>query len=631
MTPGRGCMRQPLKNKPAADESPQLRWRGVVTAVAFLALLFAYVRWRIEPAAGWQRHGPQFFLTGEFFQESVPKAGGLLEYSARGLAQLDHSNLAGALAFTALAGLVFFVTWLGLRRMRGGVIWPLAFLPPLLLLAVRQVPGGQALAVGLGYVLGLGMALVLARMPGTRPWLRLTLCVVFSALLSGIAGLWPCALFLVAAAVFEANWRRSWLVFGAGLLAGGAAGVGMTVFAGQEWVTFLNPWGKSLSFAFAAGVFLCPALLFLALALATRRAAAHAAKTLHAGKPAGGFEDWKPRRPPVVRVLLAGLIAVTAVGVWMTFDRREHALAKMEYAAQGADYSGVLAAAAKLKPLPPPAEVRLHRALFHSGRLLEELFAHSNQVMWELLPGIGAGTEACRAQAETLLELGQVSEAEHLAHEALELEGDRPDLLRLLADVNILKDRLEAARVFLRVLRRSPAHRAWAEARLDALESDPRLAGDRAISLIRSRLVNTDLPHDGMPTETLLKQLLHANARNSMAHEYLLAHYLLTSDLPRFVSRLGQTNEFHGAALPRHCAEAVLLHQRVHGGRLELHGWTIPAETNRRFQEFCGALDRGATRTPEGRQALAQTFGNTYWLYYLTHPPAEMAAAPPSK
>ena len=631
MTPGQGCMRQPLKNKPAADEAARFRWQGVLTALAFLALLFVYVRWRIEPAAGWQRQGPQFFLSAEFFQQFVPKAGGLLEYSAKGLAQLDHNNLAGALAFTAMAGLVFLVTWLGLRRMHGGVMWPLALLPPLLLLALRQMPGGQALAVGLGYMLGLGMALVLARIPGTRPWLRLTLCVVFSALLSGIAGLWPCALFLVAAAEFEINWRRSCLVFGAGLLAGGAVGAGMTVFAGQAWEAFLNPWGTSLLFALAVGVFLCPALLFLALALATHHAAADPARIPHAGKPACGFEDWKPRRPCFVRALSTGLIVVAAVGVWMTFDQREHALARLEYATLGADYAGVLAAAATLQPLPPAAEVRMHRALFHSGRLLEELFTRSNQVTWELLPGVGAGTEACRAQAETLLELGQVSEAEHLAHEALELEGNRPDLLRLLADVNILKDRPEAARVFLRVLRSSPAHRAWAEARLHALALDPRLAGDPTIGLIRSRLVNTDLPHDGMPTETLLKQLLHANARNSMAQEYLLAHYLLTSDLPRFVSRLGQTNELHGAALPRHCAEAVLLHQRVHGGQLELHGWTIPAEVSRRFREFCGALDRGATRTPEGRQALAQAFGNTYWLYYLTHPPAEMAAAPPSK
>lgn len=624
-------MRSPLKSKPADKAPPRYCGGCVLAAVAFLVLLFAYVWLRIEPAVGWQRHGPQFYLTRDFFQEFPKVSGGLLDYSARALAQLDHSNLGGALAFAAMAGLVFLVTRQALVRLGGQVIWFAAFLPPLLLVAVRQSPGGQAFAVGLGYALGLGMALALVRLPWTRTWPRLVACAFLSALLGVGAGLWPCALFLAGVAVFEAGRRRAWVMVLAGVFAGGVTVVGVNALAGQGLATLVNPWGKSLLFALATAVFLCPVLLLLALVLVIRRAAPGAVMRPQGTTTVRTLEGWKPRRLNLVRALVAGLIVVTAAGIWMGFDRREHALARIEYAAHREVYPQVLAAAVALESLPPSAEVRLHRALFHSGRLLDDLFAYTNQTTWELLAGTVAGPEACRAQAETLLELGQVSEAEHLAHEALELEGDRPDLLRLLADVNTLKDRPEAARVFLSVLRSSPIHRDWATARRDALEADPRLAGDREIRLIRSRLVNTDLPHDGMPTETLLKQLLHANARNEMAFEYLLAHYLLARDLPRFVSRLGQTNDFNGSVLPRHCAEAVLLHQRVHGSNVDLRGATIPPETSQRFQKFCGALDHGAARTPEGRQSLAQAFGDTYWFFYLTHPPAESVATPPPK
>jgi hypothetical protein len=77
-----------------------------------------------------------------------------------------------------------------------------------------------------------------------------------------------------------------------------------------------------------------------------------------------------------------------------------------------------------------------------------------------------------RAQSETLLELGQVSEAERLAHEALELEGDRPDLLWVLAQINVLKDRPKAARIFLNALRQVPFQCERAETRPRELDRD---------------------------------------------------------------------------------------------------------------------------------------------------------------
>jgi hypothetical protein len=157
-----------------------------LAAVALLVLLFAYVWLRIEPTVGWQRHGPQFYLAGVFFQELPKGAGGLLDYSARALAQLDHGNLGGALAFAGLAGLVFLVTRRALVRLGGQVIWFAAFLPPLLLVAVRQFPGNQSFAIGLGYVLGLGLALAFDRISWTRTVLRLGAC----ALLSAVLGVW---------------------------------------------------------------------------------------------------------------------------------------------------------------------------------------------------------------------------------------------------------------------------------------------------------------------------------------------------------------------------------------------------------------------------------------------------------
>ena len=84
----------------------------------------------------------------------------------------------------------------------------------------------------------------------------------------------------------------------------------------------------------------------------------------------------------------------------------------------------MIAASRKMPLLDPSSEVRLHLALYHTRRLGQDLFFFHNQAECTLLPGLSSGLDACRSQCETLLELGMVGEAEHLAHEALEWDGD---------------------------------------------------------------------------------------------------------------------------------------------------------------------------------------------------------------
>jgi hypothetical protein len=219
------------------------------------------------------------------------------------------------------------------------------------------------------------------------------------------------------------------------------------------------------------------------------------------------------------------------------------------------------------------------------------------------------------------LELGQVNEAEHLAHEALEIEGNRPDLLRLLAQINILKDRPQAARVFLNLLAQAPFQGAWAGGCLRDLENDPRLPDDQALALIRSRMVTTDLPHDQMPAESLFQQLLQSNPRNQMAFDYLLAQYLVTRDLDRLIKQLGRLDDFGYSAIPRHLEEAVLLYQRLNGVPVDLHGRQIRPEAVQRFGQFIEALNR-ARKNPNDRPALARNFRDTFWFYFYTRPTA---------
>jgi hypothetical protein len=238
-----------------------------------------------------------------------------------------------------------------------------------------------------------------------------------------------------------------------------------------------------------------------------------------------------------------------------------------------------------------------------------------------MLLGVRQGTGSWRAQSQTFLELGQVGEAEHLAHEALENEEENLETLRLLAKINILKGRPAAARVFLSVLGMVPFERKWAERCLSELETDPTLPGNHELEQIRSRLVKTDLVHlDTTPAEFLLIQLLESNPHNQMAFEYLMSYYLLSRQGDKFVERLSQLNDFGYASFPRNWEEAVLLFQGLKGVQVDLHGRQMRPETLQRFQQYSQTAAMKPSRTAEDCRALARDFGDTYWYYYYFGP-----------
>jgi hypothetical protein len=269
-----------------------------------------------------------------------------------------------------------------------------------------------------------------------------------------------------------------------------------------------------------------------------------------------------------------------------------------------------------------PAKVRLHLALYHTGRLAEELFSFHNMLDDEPLEG---GGEDWRAESQPLFELGLINDAEHMAHEALETEGERPDLLRLLARINLLKNRPQAAQVFLNVLSLIPfqeerANESW------PMAGPPMSMAERAsLDQLRARGLTNEVPHEGLPVGPLLEILLASNPTNQMAFEYLMAYDLMELDLKPAIGRLRWLDHFHYPRIPRPYAEALLLYQQLAGTQVELKGRAVPPEIAERFRQFIEAV-RKLPKGAAGPAALAASFGDTYWYYYYAAQSRERAA-----
>ncbi|MBE7501914.1 MAG: hypothetical protein HS113_16775 [Verrucomicrobiales bacterium] len=265
------------------------------------------------------------------------------------------------------------------------------------------------------------------------------------------------------------------------------------------------------------------------------------------------------------------------------------------------------------------------RALFETGRLPEELFAWVHASGPELLSTSELKGYAGAAHlGETLLQLGYVNGAERLAFDSLEMEGESAAALRTLARLHLIKGLTNASVIFLNRLDAYPEHRAWAARFRAGLAGDAPTAADPTISRIRTNLVTGDRIAAGLTTERLLRQALEANPGNPMAFQFLMAHQLLERRLLFALRTLASSPQVREGPLPRHYAEAVLLHRSLYPG-LSLGALLprVPPAVATNFEAFREMMNRAAGSLEQARPQAWRDFGNTYWYYFFFGPRAE--------
>jgi hypothetical protein len=596
-----------------------------VGVIVLLVGAFLYVWLRVEPRLEYHSYGPYFYRQRVFMESFLGLPGGLANYAGVFLAQFNCQNWLGALVFVLSACVIFLAAFSCLARVSGRAPGFAALVPVFVLLLLRNHYGCPVAVMSVGLFLALAASVAHSLLPRHRPWLATAASGMGSGLLFYLAGLWPALVFGVLCCLFMGIQVRNWpsalsclvLVLAGPLVAVGAGNV--------EIARLVNPLPEVVGWVLAAAFYASVPVGGAVLALLPSPAAGALVKPPSVLQERAGAAPWlgcwlQAAGSGSAVAILAFLLGWAAI--WLTFDRRQKLLTKIDYHASHGQYEEVLSAASQVKVLNHPAKARLLLALYHTGRLAESLFSFHDMV--EEAPSERTG-EGFRAQSQTLFELGFINDAEHAAHEALELEGDRPDLLRLLARINLLKDRPQAAEVFLNVLslipfQGQPANEAWPT-------SDLRMPASDFVFLtgLRARMATTDVLHDSLPEARLLNVLLAANPTNRMAFEYLMAYHLLDLELKEVVEHLRLLDNFNYARIPTPYEEALLLFRQTAGARVELNGRTIRPETAERFRQFREAVRQSRGRAAGG-EAIAASFGGTYWYYYYATRGRELAA-----
>jgi len=217
---------------------------------------------------------------------------------------------------------------------------------------------------------------------------------------------------------------------------------------------------------------------------------------------------------------------------------------------------------------------------------------------------------------ELYLDLGCLNAAEKNAYELLAQEGPSPHILEALVRVHLAKGQHEPARVAFQALRNCVGCRRYVR-RWQLIMDDPTLAESDPLIQSWRKMRSTRDDTSISITPTLLQNLLEANPGHRLAFEYLMAWHLLRNERAELIGRLPLLKPLGYTQLPRHYAEALLVHSLRTGTPLDTQGWAINPNLQEQFWEIRRIVtdSRGDDRVVY--ETLVPKYGDTYMFYSM--------------
>jgi tetratricopeptide (TPR) repeat protein len=258
-------------------------------------------------------------------------------------------------------------------------------------------------------------------------------------------------------------------------------------------------------------------------------------------------------------------------------------------------------------------------ALYQSGILLDRVFSFpqfygtAGLIMdydWSLkFPEIASNV---------YWRLGLVNESLRWAHEAFELKGPTPEILKQLGMAYMFKGNHDAAKKFFSNLKDVPFHQDEAQYLIGINENPSDFAKDSLCQYIQSCIPTSNLMTIVKSPSDELELLLKRNPNNKMAFEYLMTYYLMDGNLQGFLNHFADGRIFNYPRIPMHMQEALLIiasmSTNVNQNQLNT---IVEPNTFRRFAAYQQILQNYQSNISKAKQEVQMRFGDTYWFYLM--------------
>ncbi|MBP5486204.1 MAG: hypothetical protein J6Y06_01025 [Bacteroidales bacterium] len=289
-----------------------------------------------------------------------------------------------------------------------------------------------------------------------------------------------------------------------------------------------------------------------------------------------------------------------------------------EHFTNNEDWDGLIEACKKAPWLPRTANY-LNMALAWKGELADQLLKYDQHGPDGLVM-----TTKDRAvdvvQAHIMFAMGNVAAAQDVAFNTLSsLQGFCPAMLKINAQVELMRGSYEVADKYLSLLAKTPHYRKWAIEHRKFLYDDAAVESDSVLGSGRRNLSakNRFIMYTNPMTE--LFPILDANPYDKRSLEYGLCYLLLSKDLNSVKHYI---QDYYSSPdspeLPRIAQEAMVFYseysRNIDGIEPFGFDWCyehgVQPETVKRFEEYQKAAVAGPVSL--------RRFRETYW-YYLVH------------
>lgn len=610
-----------------------------VRSLVFFVLFWLYLWLAVDVRFIYHGSGvittfPVFYRGWAFFQESMARPGGAIEYLSAFLSQFFYYSWAGAALATVQAWGLCVCTDVFIKAINCPRLRFLRFIPPIVLLVVYTQYTYHFMTT-MALLAALAFVCLHFRV---RPKNNLADLVVFLVLsvivytLTGAAYLLFAALCVICELLFRRRWKM------AVLYSLSAAAIpyleGVWLFGGSvvDAFSYLLPYSWKTTFIFHPRRIVL--ILYLFLPLITATAGFARLFVGRAGKKLKKHRKKSSKQPRAIFSLYSRnsklkwivescpLFTVAAAAIFVFHSKQLKTTFAVDYYACRKNFTKVLNSAANSENYFVLHEV--NRALYHTGRLGRDMFSYPQNPNILLLSIENILVSSKRF--DTYMELGQMNIAEHDLTQTLERLGQRPVILERLALVNMAKGNITTARLYLRALAKTIFHSDWANNYLDRLYADPNLSGDKQIQTLRRMMIdeNDDIAFNiryssYLEIENMLSSLLKANRQNRMAFEYRMAFYMLTSQVDKLVENIKTLKDFDYPRIPPLYEEAILVYNSLGTTKKQpyLHGYQISIQSRRRFSDFIQIYSSYAGDKQAAMNELAEKYGNSYMFYHL--------------
>jgi len=584
---------------------------------------FLYFWLWVNPALIFQTQEPVFFSTSRFLQEHLTWPGGVVEYLSALLGQFYYYPAAGALVLTMIcwkASIAMGWLFSFFKPVKANYIF--LVIPSILLLGLSSL-----YTYNLSFSIGLLITLFLfilflacaAGLPAIRPLLFWILAIVNYYLAGGFV-----ILFLLLYIIYLLFYYKNVFDILAALL---VIPVPWLTARYLAYISFYDACFTHLPakgftvisvLAWSLWVYIL-AVMFMGWLIRRRSAAA-------GEEPVKYLLAFKNKT--VSAIVQGGILLLLIAGVILsTGDSLVKSFLTTDYLARHHKWQQLLDYQAGKTKSSLYETFETNRALYHSGRLLDEMFAFPQNWGTNSLFLTTQFSELSLLHNSDLdYDLGYYNESLHWVYEAVSMRGETGFNLQRLALLHLLKGEKNSARRCLSSLHNTIPFKKWAERYLAIMDNDSLLRTDPELQDKFARLINRDFMNYQSNPEANIINILQADPGNKMAFEYYMAACLLNRQWGTIVKNIPVFRQMGYTNLPFHIQEALLIYMAQNRiSTLDVSDYSMSIKVKTQFSAFQQLMSRFRNKT-EAQASMYESFRHTYW-YYALYPPVQQGSA----